>query len=298
MAGVQTVTRTVTNVGRSRATYKATFTGMTGFEVKVSPAQFEIRPGRSKTFTVTFTRTSAAFNAYTGGQLTLSDGNHNVRLPMVVRPVALAAPTEVFSVGGPISYDVKFGYTGTFNAAARGLVPATTTDGTVADDPDDDFTLPVTGPDIVAIPVTIPAGITHARFSVFEADVAPGADIDMFVYRGATPIAASADGDSNETVNLRNPPAGDYTVYIHGFGVDPTAGSPFRLYTWLLGQAVESNTTITAPAAATTGATGTITLTFSGLTPGMKYLGTVSYTGSSGDAPILLPNPTIVLVDP
>ena len=43
---------------------------------------------------------------------------------------------------------------------------------------------------------------------------------------------------------------------------------------------------------ATTGTTGTIDLTFSGLTAGTKYLGSVVYDGSAG-----LPNPTIVRVD-
>jgi hypothetical protein len=51
--------------------------------------------------------------------------------------------------------------------------------------------------------------------------------------------------------------------------------------------------TVTAPASATQGSTGTINLTFSGLTPGTKYLGSVSYGGLAG-----LPNPTIVRVDP
>ena len=59
IAGSQTVTRTVTNVGGSRATYTASVTGMTGINVPVSPASFTVRPGRSKTFTVTFTRTTA-----------------------------------------------------------------------------------------------------------------------------------------------------------------------------------------------------------------------------------------------
>jgi hypothetical protein len=50
--------------------------------------------------------------------------------------------------------------------------------------------------------------------------------------------------------------------------------------------------TVSAPPAATTGGTGTILITFSGLAPGTKYLGSVVYGGSSG-----LPNPTIVRVD-
>jgi hypothetical protein len=51
--------------------------------------------------------------------------------------------------------------------------------------------------------------------------------------------------------------------------------------------------TVSAPAAATLGASGTIDLSFSGLTPGTKYLGSVAYSGAAG-----MPNPTIVRVDP
>jgi hypothetical protein len=53
--------------------------------------------------------------------------------------------------------------------------------------------------------------------------------------------------------------------------------------------------TVSAPGAATTGATGAITLNFSGLTAGTKYLGSVAY----GDGVNPLPAaPTIVRVDP
>jgi len=67
----------------------------------------------------------------------------------------------------------------------------------------------------------------------------------------------------------------------------------FTLFSWLLGGASAGNMTVTAPPSATQGATGTITLTFSGLTAGTKYLGSVAYGGTTG-----LPNPTIVRVDP
>ncbi len=50
--------------------------------------------------------------------------------------------------------------------------------------------------------------------------------------------------------------------------------------------------TVTAPASAVDRATGTIDLTFSGLTAGTKYLGSVAYGGAAG-----MPNPTIVRVD-
>ena len=51
--------------------------------------------------------------------------------------------------------------------------------------------------------------------------------------------------------------------------------------------------TVAAPTSATTGETSVIDLSFSGLTSGTKYLGSVAYTGAAG-----MPNPTIVRVDP
>jgi hypothetical protein len=242
---------------------------------------------------VTLTRTTAALNAYTGGQLTWTDGTHSVRSPIVVRPVALSAPASVSSTGGPISYTVGFGYTGTFTATARGLIPAVTTTESVSDDPNDAFV--PNGPGVKSFPVTIAAGTTYARFSLFDANVAPASDLDIYVYRneatGPVLVAASLGLTSQEEANLVNPPAGNYTVYIHGFNVPGTA--TFTLFSWLLGTAAAGNMTVTAPPSATQGATGTITLTFNGLTAGTKYLGSVAYGGTAG-----LPNPTIVRIDP
>jgi len=51
--------------------------------------------------------------------------------------------------------------------------------------------------------------------------------------------------------------------------------------------------TVAAPATAVLGTTGTIGLSFSGLTAGVRYLGSVAYDGAAG-----MPAPTIVRVDP
>jgi hypothetical protein len=143
----------------------------------------------------------------------------------------------------------------------------------------------------VALSVTIPAGTTYARFSLFNADSVSGSDIDLYVFRGATRVGASFNAGSNEEVNLPNPAADTYTVYVHGWDV-PGGVSPFKLHTWLLGSADEGNMVVTAPASAVTGEVGTIGLSFSGLAPGLRYLGSVAYSGVAG-----LPNPTIIRVD-
>ena len=89
---------------------------MAGFTVTVSPSSLTLAKGQTKAFTVTFTRTTATLNAYTGGQLRWTGGGYTARSPIVVRPVALAAPTQVSG-----SYSVTFGYSGPFTATPRGL---------------------------------------------------------------------------------------------------------------------------------------------------------------------------------
>jgi hypothetical protein len=205
--------------------------------------------------------------------------------------VALAAPASVFGTGEPISYKVTFGYTGPFEADPRGLIPATTSDGTVVDDPGDSFS--PSGPGVTAIPITIPAGTTYARFSLFDAFVSPASDIDLYLFKGSALVGASTGGTSSEEVNLVNPAAGaDYVLYVHGFAVSGSSGATFKLFSWLLGSTAAGNMNVSAPGSATLGAAGTINLTFSGLAPATKYLGSVAYSGSSG-----MPAPTIVRVD-
>ena len=285
MAGLQTVTRKVTNVSGAALTMSPAVTGMSGFTVAVSPATLTLARGETKSFTVTFTRTTAALNAYTGGQLTWNGGGYSVRSPIVVRPVALAAPAQVSG-----SYSVTFGYTGDFSATPRGLVPAAVTSGTVADDPTDS-TCSLTSPNAQKIDVVVPAGTTYARFSLFDADVNPGSDLDMCVFNGTTLVGSSGSGTSAEEVNLSSPAAATYTVVVQGWGV--VGSSPFKLHAWALGGTSAGNMTVTAPSSAITATTGTIELSFSGLAAGTKYLGSVAYYDPISG----LPAPTIVRVD-
>ena len=81
----ETVTRTVTNVGRKKATYKASVTGLEGVDVAIEPSTLTIEPGESATFTATFTLEDAALFRYLGGQLSWTDGSHTVRSPIVLR---------------------------------------------------------------------------------------------------------------------------------------------------------------------------------------------------------------------
>ncbi len=291
LAGSQTVTRRVTNVGPRFAKYRAKLDSMDGVDVKVSPRKLFLRKGETKEFTVTFTRTDAELNAYTGGYLTWwGKRTAKVRIPMVAKPVALAAPTSVFSTGDPVSFEVGFGYDGPFTATPAGLIPATTQDGTVADDPDDSFVKDGPGTDLKT--VDIPAGTTLARISLFDEFTDGDDDLDLYVYdAGGNLVGASGSGTSAEEVNLDNPAPGTYSVYVHGWATDgPDAN--YTLFSWALGSADEGNMTVSAPTSATLGGTGEVSLSFSGLAAATKYLGTVSFTGSDA-----MPAPTVVRVD-
>jgi len=275
MAGVQTVTRTVTNVGEKEK-YTFSYSGLAGITVTPSANSFNIEKDGVKSYSVTFTTNGAALGSYTGGYVTWTGNKgHVVRIPVVIRPVAMAAPNEVSG-----SYNVTFGYTGPFTATGSGLVAPTAYSDSIN-----------TG-DFFGYPVTVPAGATYARFRIFDSETTPGSDLDLYVYNGLGQLVGfSAGGTSDEIVNLVNPAAGEYTVAIDGYG---TANpSTFTVYAWVLDGTSAGNMTVTAPASATVGTIGAIDLAFSGLTAGTKYLGTITYSGIAG-----LPARTIVSVNP
>jgi hypothetical protein len=78
---------------------------------------------------------------------------------------------------------------------------------------------------------------------------------------------------------------------VHGWGL-PSGSSPFKLHAWNLGTAAAGNMTVSAPASATLGASGTITLTPDPALGVGRWLGSVVYGGAAG-----MPAPTIVRVD-
>jgi len=282
LAGTETLTREVTNVGSSAATYTRSVSGLTGITADVQPTSLTLNPGQTGTFTVSFTRTTATLNAYAGGQLTWTDGTHNVRIPLVVRPVAIAAPSEVTGTASGISYSVKTGYAGTLSFAPRGLVAATTFPEVVAQDPDQTFN-PADPTGTVHEDIVVPAGLKLLRVGIDEGFITPsGTDLDVYVYRGGTRVGQAADGDSNEMVTFTDPPAGTYTVYVHGFNTNGPSAS-LTLFSWQLTSASAGNMTVPGPVATTIGGTVPVNLSFTGLTNGTWYLGQTIYNDGTND---------------
>jgi subtilase family protein/fibronectin type III domain protein/PA domain-containing protein len=286
LAGAQTLRRTVTNVGGSSATYTATVVAPAGFTVNVNPASFAVAPGGRQSFDVTITRTDAApLNTYRFGSLTWSDGTHTVRSPIVVRPVAIAVPAEVSGTGasGSTSFAIKTGYNGSLAYAKRGLVAATPFSGTVPDDPTSNFDTgnPAGNQGITTHDIVVAAGTSLLRVSMFDPDTDGEDDIDLYLYRvnadaSLTLVGTSGGGTSAEQIQLANPAAATYRLFVHGWETDgPDAN--YTLFAWTLGTTDAGNLTVSGPTTAGVGTTGTVTVSWAGLESAKRYLGQIRY---------------------
>lgn len=283
LAGSQTITRTLTNASGHSWTGQAVVQAPPGVDVKVSPSAFAILPNHKKTFTVTFTRTTAPFNAFTFGSLTWRSwgGAADVRSPIAIRPVPMSAPAEAHGSGASGSTDVKVqpGYTGTLDVSAAGLVPALEQSAALKNADGSNF--PTSAPEandhVAKFTVPVPAGTSYVRFATFAADLAAGTDADMFVYKGGTNqlVALSAAGGSDEWVAIANPSASSYDVYVDMFaGPDQTVKQP----SWVLDGSAGNLTVTPASTSVTTGQPVTVNAAWSGLDTAKRYLGRLTYS--------------------
>jgi hypothetical protein len=131
--------------------------------------------------------------------------------------------------------------------------------------------------------VPVPAGTLHARFSLFD-DFTDGTDdLDLYVFNPSGQFAGgSGSGTSAEQVDIAAPAAGNWFVVVHGWQTDgPDAN--YTLFSWRVPSATGGSLSVdSAPASATLGETGTIEVSWSGLTAGTKYLGAVSHSDGGG----------------
>ncbi|MBA3309122.1 MAG: S8 family serine peptidase, partial [Nocardioidaceae bacterium] len=284
LAGVETVTRRVKNVGSAPATYTAS-ASVPGFDVVVTPSVITLAPRAQAAFTVRFTRTDAPLNDWAIGALTWSGGGHSVRSPIALQPVAVSAPTEVHGEGasGSKNFQVTPGFTGSMDISVSGLVGVTPVTDSVVTGPFD-FNNPVADADTKHYAVVVPAGTKAARFSLDAVD--DTADLDLFVYRGGEFVDFSASGAADEQITLLAPDAGTYDVYVNGFAT-PGGSTSYGLANFVIGPEDLGNASVSPdPVAVTTGVPVTLTASWTGLDVAKRWLGVISYSGA--DAVTLL----------
>jgi len=129
----------------------------------------------------------------------------------------------------------------------------------------------------------VPAGVKLFRAGIDEGSITPsGTDLDVYVYSEGSLVGQSADGDSNEMVTFTDPPAGTYTVYVHGFNTNGPSAN-FTLFSWQLASTDAMNMHVPGPVGTTTGGTVPVDLTFTGLVGGTWYLGQIVYNDGTSD---------------
>jgi hypothetical protein len=281
LAGTQTVTRSVQNTTNQASVYVPKVQAPPGVQVKVTPSVLTVLPRRSATYKVEITRTTAAIGAFVFGSITWSDlRGHSARSPLAVRPVPLAAPTEVFGTGASGSQPivVKPGYNGVLTAKPFGLAEsAVTTRHLVGTNQNFSTGAPAAGPAVMKTTVTVPAGTKFGRIATIGSQYPSGTDLDLFVYNAGTNVlrASSAGATADEVVN--GVPAGTFDVYVVQFATAvPGDEQDVHLHSFVVpGSGAASLGATPASQSVRIGANATVTAGWSGLTAGRFYLGVV-----------------------
>lgn len=274
LTGSQTVRRTFTAV--TAGTY-AVAVNVPGFTVNGPTSLAFTAAGDSQSADFTFTRNTAPLLQWAKGSMTLT-GPSTVRLPVALRPVAVAAPSEVSGTGvsGSVTVPVTAGFNGSLAVATAGLAAGTVNQGS----------LPTAG--TFERDVIVAAGTQLARFDLDATNNA--GDYDLTVYRynpDGTALAAiagqSATGSADERVDLFAPKAGKYRVVAENFANAPgeTTGG-YALTQYLVTDTTKDGAlTVTPnPVPVSQGAPTTFAASWSGLTPATPYLGLLSYEGA------------------
>jgi subtilisin family serine protease len=285
LAGSQTVVRTVTAAfghGVKRSfTFQPVVEAPPGFKVSVSPASLVLANGESASYEVTITNVSAPSGEWRFGSLTWQGLGYSVYSPIAVNAAPFAAPSEIFSSGesGSASFDVSFGYNGSYAAAPHGLAADEPTDGEIGQDPDQTYPSPDDSP-VGVQRITFP--ITGAAFVRWELIIPGDDDIDLFLEDSSgTIVAASTSGGTDELIELTLPADDTYTMVVHGWSV-PNEPLPYTLHFWQVPLASGGSLNLdSAPTSAEIGVTGSVDVSWSGLAEG-RYLGAVSHTGDVG----------------
>jgi hypothetical protein len=284
LAGTETVTRRVKNVGDSSATYTAT-AAVPGFDVVVTPSQLTLAPGAEGTFAVEFTLDDgdpAPIGDWAIGSLTWTGGGHTVRSPIALEPVAVSAPTEVHadaSASGSEEFDIVLGSLEPLAMSVAGLVGVAPIADSVTTG-EFDINNPVADADTKHYEVVVPAGTVAARFSLDSVD--DTADLDLFVYLDGDFVDLSASGAADEQVTLLNPAEGTYDVFVNGF-TTPGGSTSYNLANFVVSSADAGNLTLSpnpVPPPAVLGDASTVTGSWAGLDPARRYFGVISYDGS------------------
>jgi hypothetical protein len=297
LPGKQTVTRYVTNVSSKPSVYKAKFKNPAGYKLDIKPKQLNLKPGETKSYTVTITNRTAPPGEWRFGWVTWKDQRgHSARSQVVVRGSAVVAPEQIDATGetGSTDFDVTFGYTGSYSADPHGFIDPFLTLFQVADDPLNTYGF-LDGPDEVLADIFEPAaGATSIEFAIFDPyNDKPDHDLDLYVFYCpdflCTQVGSSATATSNERVKVLNPindPAIDdpYVAIIHGYDTSGGGLATGIIFDWEVGPDTGTMAVTPSTTSATTGDTASVHVEWGGLYsgPAAKFVGDVTHSDAAG----------------
>ncbi len=135
---------------------------------------------------------------------------------------------------------------------------------------------PVADADTDLYSVAVPAGTVLARFSVNATSDAD--DLDLFVYLDDELVDLSATGAADEEVTIVAPAEGTYEVYVNGFSA--SSGGAYTISNFVVGDADLPNSSVTTGVPVTVGVPVTLTASWTGLDPAQRWLGLITYEGA------------------
>lgn len=290
LAGYQEITRTVTNVTGKKVQYTPTLEAPAGFTVNVVPKRLTVPAGKTAQFKLKITRTTAPLGEYSFGALTWSaKGYNDVRSPIALRPVAIAAPGEVVGSGTSGSADLSVvpGFTGTLGTSADGLQASevATLAPVAGEGVLDDYTF-----------FDVPRGTALTRVATFSEEV-DAADIDLNVYRFTPPnlislVGSSGNGNSTETVTLTDLEPGTYVAAIDNYSGEADLTVPLHLWN-LTGQDAGNLRATPDSLSVTQGTAVPLTASWSGLDASKRYVGLLNFIegGRAAGSTVVTVNP-------
>ena len=272
VAGSASTSRTFTSVDSAATRWTVEVQGVDGFTVTPSIDEFTIKPGQSREIGLDILVGDAPLEEYAFGALVLSDGERTVRLPISLRPTALAAPPavgiETDQESGSQTISVRAGFTGQLSAAGLGLAaPDVKAGETVGLSPSggQDPGGEEPGTKMYTFDVPDPSQLFTTRLANVDGGDT-STDLDMYVYRDANDDEAfdltelidfSASASSDEQVQLPDPEPGRYGVEIVGFATQ-TPVSTFDLETWVVSDATPDDEPGDGPALKVSGEPATV----------------------------------------
>ena len=292
LASERAVTRRVTNVTDESQTFVADLSPPPGMTMTVNPPSLTLGPGETAAFDVQLAYVSGPLDLWRFGALTWQNDDYAVRSPVAVRPVSLTAPTEITSFGGTgtATFDIEFGYTGTYSPGVHGLNLPLVVNGFVDNDPTKTFSFRDTNGVTVHL-IDVPADQLYARFSLFDALTDGNDDLDLYLYYcpdnvNCNRIDVSGEPTSQEEINVPLPAAGRYAVLVHGFETDQDqggAGANYTLLAWSFGLIDDQlNLRADGPSFVAAGSVETVTIEWEGLQADTIYLGGISHNTPQG----------------